>query len=150
MPENPEIIAALLRQRTAVSFRAGGPSMNPTIRDGELVTIQPRPPGRILQGSVVLYGVCERLALHRIVTGEKRTGRVFAVGDAAVDGGDWIPAADVIGIAASVRRDGRCRRLGTRRARWAGMLRYALRPLRRAFWNFRQTPHAQTPARGDS
>lgn len=150
MPATPEIIAALLEQRTPVSFRAGGPSMNPTVRDGEIVAVQPRPPGAIRRGSVVLYQIHGRLVLHRYTVNEKRTNRIFVVGDAAVDGGEWIPEADVLGIAASVCRDGKTIRLDVAGARLGGLVRFALRPVRRALWNFRQTHHAQTPARWDS
>ena len=147
MPENQEIIAALLRQRTPVTFRAGGPSMLPTLRDGESVRILPPPVGTPLRGSVVLYRICGRFAVHRCIFNDKRTNRVFAIGDAAVAGGDWIAAGDVLGVAESVRRNGRIRRLDTRLVRWLGLLRFACRPVRRALWNFRQTHHAQTPER---
>lgn len=150
MPETPEIIAALLRQRTAVTFRAGGPSMTPAIRDGEVVTVLPRPPGAIRRGSVVLYQIHGRLVLHRYTINDKRTNRILTVGDAAVRGGEWIPAEDVLGIAADVCRNGKILRLDTAGRRWAGLLRFAFRPVRRALWNFRQTHHAQTPARRDS
>ena len=150
MPATPEIIAALLEQRTPVSFRAGGPSMNPTIRDGDVVAIRPRASNAIRRGSVVLYQIYGRLVLHRYTINQKRTKRIFVVGDAAVAGGDWIPEADVLGIAESVCRDGKTCRLDTAGRRLAGLARFALRPLRRALWNFRQTHHAQTPARWDS
>ena len=47
MPENPEIIVALLRQRTPVSFRAGGPSMNPAIRDGDVISVRGKGKGTV-------------------------------------------------------------------------------------------------------
>ena len=147
MTATQEIIAALLRQHTPVSFRAGGASMNPTIRDGESVFIRPFSEGAIPLGSVILYIIYGRITVHRCIFNEKRTNRVYTVGDAAVEGGDWVPVSDILGVAESVCRNGKTRRLDTRRARWAGMLRYALRPLRRALWNFRQTHHAQTPDR---
>ncbi|MGD9611317.1 MAG: hypothetical protein AB7V22_00260 [Kiritimatiellia bacterium] len=105
--------------------------MHPTLRDGDVVTIQPRPPGTLRRGSVVLYRICARLVLHRYTINEKRTNQVFAVGDAALAGGDWIPAADVLGVAQSVAGPDRIRRLDTRFARWAGLARFYLRPLRR-------------------
>ena len=147
MTATREIIATLLRQHTPVSFRAGGASMDPTIRDGESVFIRPVSEGAIPIGSVILYAIYGRITVHRCVFNGKRTNRFFTVGDAAVEGGDWVPVSDILGVAESVCRSGKIRRLDTRRARWAGMVRYALRPLRRALWNYRQTHHAQTPAR---
>ena len=146
-PESREIIEALLRQRTRVAFRAHGPSMNPTIRDGETVFVRPADANAFHIGSVVLYRTADRLALHRIVFNDKRTKRLFLVGDASIAGGEWIPAADVIGLAESLRRNDAVRRLDAFGRRLAGRLRFALRPLRRALWNFRQTHHAQTPDR---
>ena len=130
MPETKEIIAALLQQRTPISFVAGGPSMNPTIRDGESVFIKPLSAGVLPHGSVILYRNYGRIKVHRCTFNNKRINRVFTVGDAAVAGGDWIPAADILGVVESVQRDGRIRRLDTRRARWAGLLRFYARPLR--------------------
>lgn len=131
MPETQDIIAALLQQHTPVTFRAGGPSMHPTIRDGEGVLIQPLAIGAIQPGSVILYNIYGRITVHRCVFNDKRTNRAFTVGDAAVKGGDWVAAGDILGVAESVRRHGRIRRLDTRLARWAGLVRFALRPLRR-------------------
>lgn len=131
MPETQTIVAALLRQRTPISFKAFGPSMHPTIRDGESVVVQPLRSVTIRHGNVILYQMHGRLTLHRYIFNEKRTNRVFTVGDAAVQGGDWVSVADILGVANSMRRNGRVRRLDTRWARWAGLLRFALRPLRR-------------------
>ena len=72
---------------------------------------------------------------------------MYTVGDAAVTGGDWIPAQDVLGVAESVRRNGRFRRLDSRLARWTGLARYLLRPIRLAIWKLRPSPQAHAPAR---
>lgn len=131
MLEIQDIIAALLQQRTPISFDAAGPSMNPTIRGGDSVFVRPLTTDTIPRGSVILYQICGRITVHRCIINKKRTHRIFVVGDAAVQGGDWIPVGDVLGVAESVRHKGKCRRLDTRLARWAGLIRYALRPLRR-------------------
>jgi hypothetical protein len=145
MAETQKIIASLLQQRTPVSFTALGPSMHPTIRNGESVFVRPLAAGTIPCGSVILYKIYGRITTHRCIFNEARTNRVFTVGDAAVKGGDWIPTGDILGVAESVRRNGHSHRLDTRLARWSGLARYALRPLRRALWHFRQTYHAPTP-----
>lgn len=124
------IIKELLQQQTPVTFCAGGPSMNPTIRDGDLVRIQPLDNGALPPGSVILYRINGRIALHRFIL-QEATGRCFVAGDAATTGGDWIQSADVLGIAEWVQRGDQKRRLDTRQARWTGRLRYALRPIRR-------------------
>lgn len=130
-PDAREIVEALLRQHAPVAFQAFGPSMNPTILDGDVVSIHPLDANAVRRGSVVLFRICGRIAVHRVVSIDKRTQRIFAVGDAAVAGGDWIPADDVLGVAESARRGETVHRMDTRRARWGGLLRFYLRPLRR-------------------
>ena len=52
MTDAKTIIEQLLERRTPATFRAGGPSMNPTIRDGESVRIRPlREPGSSVDSS---------------------------------------------------------------------------------------------------
>ena len=142
MPDSQEIIESLLRQHTAVTFQAFGPSMNPAIRNGEILRVNPAPSDTLPRGSVVLYRYCGRLAVHRFIRNNPSRNRCLVAADAAVKGGDWIPAADILGLAESVRRGARNRRLDQFPARLAGLLRYALRPLRRALWNVRQACHA--------
>lgn len=142
MPASQEIIESLLRQHTAVSFQAFGPSMNPVIRDGEILRVKPTPADTLPRGSVVLYRYCGRLAVHRFIRNDPSRNRYFVAADAALKGGDWIPAADILGLAESVRRGARNCRLDRFPTRLAGLLRYALRPLRRALWNVRQARHA--------
>lgn len=147
MPDSQEIIESLLRQHTAVTFQAFGPSMNPTIRNGENVRVRPVGTRRPRPGSVILCRFCGRLVVHRLIRNDEATGRCFLAADAALKGGDWVPAVDILGLAESVRRGARECRLDPLPARLAGLLRYVLRPLRRALWNYRQTHHAHTPAR---
>ena len=150
MTDAKTIIEELLQRRTPATFRAGGPSMNPTIRDGESVRIRPLRAGDPPPGAVALYRRHNRLVLHRLLRRDPETGAFRAEADAAAAGGEWIAEADLLGIAEWVRRAGRVRRLDGPIARRAGLLRHALRPLRRALWNFRQTHHAQTPDRWNS
>lgn len=131
MPEIQTIITALLQQRTPISFEASGPSMNPTICDGDSIFVRPLVDGHILCGNAILYKICGRIIVHRCIINRIRTNRVFTVGDAAVKGGDWIPISDVLGVAERVCRKEKYHRLDTRFARWAGLVRFYMRPLRR-------------------
>ena len=67
MTDAKTIIEQLLERRTPATFRAGGPSMNPTIRDGESVRIRPLRAGDPLPGAVALYRKHDRLILHRLL-----------------------------------------------------------------------------------
>lgn len=146
MTDAQEIIAGLLSRRTPVSFRAGGPSMNPAIRDGETVHVRPLQAGDPRPGAVVLHRKTARLVLHRLVRRDPRTGACFIAADAALAGGDQVPAADILGVAEWVRRGERIRRLDGPASRMAGRIRHALRPLRRALMLFRPPGHAHAPA----
>jgi signal peptidase I len=122
-------VKELLRQKTPVNFAAGGVSMNPTIRDGELVRVRPVEPSELRHGDIVLYPLHERLILHRII--EIQHDRVIATGDAALEGTETIERATILGIAESVRRDGTFIPLDRPRDRRSGLLRYRTRRVRR-------------------
>ncbi|HHX98315.1 MAG: S24/S26 family peptidase [Kiritimatiellia bacterium] len=130
-PESSKVITDLLRQQTPVSFRAGGPSMNPTIPDGAILHILPPPSRPLKRGSIVLYETCGRLTAHRYVRATHGGRRIYIVADAALSGGVWVAADAVLGVAAWTKIGDRRRRLDTALARGRGLLRYALRPLRR-------------------
>ena len=105
--------------------------MNPAIRDGQILRVRPVSAASLKPGSIVLYRIHGRLNAHRLIHNPMRAHRIFAVADAALEGGDWIPADDILGVAESMIRDGQDVRLDTRRARWGGLMRYCTRPLRR-------------------
>ncbi len=105
--------------------------MNPAIRDGQILRVRPVSAASLKPGSIVLYRIHGRLNAHRLIHNPTRAHRIFAVADAALEGGDWVAADDILGVAESVIRNGREVPLDTRRVRWAGLLRYTTRPLRR-------------------
>lgn len=146
MPEAKQFIEGLLLQRTAVAFRAGGPSMNPTIRDGDSVRIRPLGPDDPRYGAIVLFRKNERLVLHRMVRRQRKTGCVYAVADAATEGGEWVAANDLLGVAEWTQRGERVRRLDGAIGRTLGLVRHVVRPLRRACLHVRPANHAQAPA----
>ncbi len=132
MSDPGRIIRALMSQNTPVCFQAGGPSMHPVIRDGELVRVRPVRPRDFRPGAVLLYTTAGRLVLHRLVGCRKGEAVCFLAADAAVRGVERVSAADILGVAEWVRRGDREIRLNARRARWYGWGRFVLRPLRAA------------------
>jgi hypothetical protein len=134
---NTAIVLSLLRDNTPVSFAAHGPSMNPTVRDGETVQVQPIRPAHLRPGAILLYPHNGRLVLHRLVRIDRGTGRCLLTGDATLSGTESVSANTVEGVAQWVQRGGKVLRLDSRRARLLGRTRFALRPLRRlaaALW----------------
>lgn len=105
--------------------------MYPAIRDGECLRVRPRSIAPLNTGCVILYRLHGRMAAHRAIQRNKRMDQWLVAADAAFCGGDWISDDDILGVAESVVRNGREVPLDTLRARWAGLLRYHTRPLRR-------------------
>ena len=126
-----ELVYALLVQGTPVHFLPRGPSMNPLMRDGDVVCVRPTHPAVLRAGYIVLCRQHNRLTLHRLIRHDAAGERCWIVADAAIRGIDCIPEADVIGLAETVRHGHHQRRLDTRYARWKGLARYYARPLRR-------------------
>lgn len=139
-----EIVAGLLEQNTPVRFQACGPSMHPTIRDGETVQVVPVDGWPPAPGGIYLCRIHDRLVLHRLA---RRKGDCFVFrGDASLRGDDRAGREQIIGRAVSVRRGTRELRLDTPLARWKGRVRMALRPLRRLLFGWIHRPHDRPAA----
>src|SRR2546426_2174706 len=61
-----EITGELLRCGNRVRFRAVGASMQPTIEDGELITVAPVEPAAVKRGDILLYRGERGLIAHRL------------------------------------------------------------------------------------
>src|SRR5947199_3053567 len=68
-----EITAELLRRGAYVRFRAIGASMQPTIEDGELITVAPVAPESVKRGDILLYQNERGVVAHRVVGRVKGT-----------------------------------------------------------------------------
>lgn len=66
-----ELGTELLRSGYGVRFRATGQSMNPTIRDGEAITVEPISPEDMRRGDIILYRTAKGFIAHRIILIEK-------------------------------------------------------------------------------
>jgi signal peptidase len=119
------VLQQALMTGTVVRFRAGGTSMYPTIRDGEVITIALVGPHEVGRGDVVLYRREKRVLAHRVIGLTMRDGHgVFHLrGDAKAGCDAPISADAVVGRVISVCRNGREVSLCGRAAR----LRHAIR-----------------------
>jgi hypothetical protein len=130
--DGSDIVASLLRRDTPVRFKAHGPSMNPTLRDGDLVQVIPPQIRRLRRGAIVLFQQHGRLTLHRLIGfAGSRPSRLLVCGDASVAGYETTAREHILGIAVWVKQGGRQRDLFGPSARLRGLLRYYARPLRR-------------------
>jgi hypothetical protein len=57
----------LLRQRKSIRFRAPGRSMYPTIKENEVITVEPIEPSSINIGDIILYRQDRSVVAHRVV-----------------------------------------------------------------------------------
>lgn len=95
-----EMAGAVLSEGAHLSFRAGGRSMSPFIRDNETVIIEP-PSSSLRIGDVILFiSSGQQLTLHRIV--RKTANGYVTRGDATCHQDGIVPHTAVIGRAVRV------------------------------------------------
>src|SRR5437867_9676058 len=110
-----EITAELLRRGAYVRFRAAGASMQPTIEDGELITVAPVVPESVKRGDILLYQNERSVVAHRVVGVVKGTVTInggdsppyLMRGDASVSCDPPVAREQVIGRVVGVQRGGR-------------------------------------------
>jgi len=96
--------------------------MQPTIEDGEVITVAPVTPMAVKRGDILLYQNELGVFAHRVVriTGSGRREDVVYLlrGDASVSSDDPVRPAQVLGRVLTVQRAGRRIDLTSRRAKW--------------------------------
>ncbi len=129
----PDLTAELLRRGSCVRFRATGHSMQPTIEDGEVITVAPVTPMAVKRGDILLYQNELGVFAHRVVriTGSGRREDVVYLlrGDASVSSDDPVRPAQVLGRVLTVQRAGRRIDLTSRRAQWLHAARVCASPI---------------------
>ncbi len=104
----------LLSQGTTVRFRASGRSMYPSIREGELITVEPVRASDVKLGDIVLYRSERGPIAHRVVEIASRDTHVFRLrGDASLSSDEPVGAEQILGRVVSVKRNGRAVQLAT-------------------------------------
>ena len=123
-----ELMREVLSRGKAFRFCARGWSMTPFIRDGDVITVGPLPPGMPGVGEVVAFvrPVDDRLVVHRIVS--RKGSFVLIQGDNGPDLADgFIPRQALLGRVTRVERSGHNVWLGL------GFERYIIAWLSRTF-----------------
>ena len=62
-----DLTTEFLSRGTTVRFRPSGRSMYPSIREGELITVEPVVPNDVTLGDIVLYRSQRGLIAHRVI-----------------------------------------------------------------------------------
>lgn len=103
------VVDSLLTDGIAVRFRAGGRSMSPAVRDGEMVVVAPVEPARVGVGEVVYCRAQRGPLAHRVVAIEARpdgSRRFTLCGDASPAPDRPLDARAVRGKVIGVEREG--------------------------------------------
>ncbi len=122
-----KIMEAVLARGAPFRFQASGFSMSPFIRDGDVITIAPRP-ARLRLGDVAAFvNPCkDRLTVHRIVG--MRRGVCLMRGDHALEPDGSVVDTAILGRVMRVEHHGQTMRLGL------GLERVAIAFLSRHGW----------------
>ena len=112
----------LLSQGTTVRFRPSGRSMYPSIREGELITVEPVVASDVALGDIVLYRSEKGVIAHRVVGTSPAQSSVlsphyFLRGDASLSRDEPVTARQILGRVIGVERDGRSLALASRGAK---------------------------------
>jgi signal peptidase I len=106
-----ELMASVLHTGTPFRFQASGSSMDPFIKNGDVITVTPSSGKRARTGDVVAFLQPQgRLAVHRVIRNSK--GRLLVKGDNSPQPDGWIGLAEVLGSVTRIERFGRPVRFG--------------------------------------
>ncbi len=140
----------LLSLGLGVRFRVPGTSMHPTIRHGDLITVEPVSPANLERGDIILYRLQDSFIAHRIVSIEERNGcglTLILRGDAAVSDDSPVKPEQVLGKVVCLERGHRRIDPYSRIVRLWSMLYLWLARLKRGFfqWFVREQNHKSPP-----
>ena len=103
-----DLTTELLSRGTTVRFRPSGRSMYPSIREGEVITVEPVAASDVKLADIVLYRSERGLIAHRVVKIASRDARVFRLqGDASLSCDEPVAAERILGRVVEVERNGR-------------------------------------------
>jgi len=111
--------------------------MHPTIRHGELITVEPVAPANLKRGDIVLYRWQNGFIAHRLVNIEERNGSGLTFifrGDASTTCDAPVKSAQVLGKVVCLERGHRIIDPYIWRVRLWSMLYWWLAPLKRGFF----------------
>ncbi len=100
-----DLTTELLSRGTTVHFRPSGRSMYPSIREGELITVEPVVASHVKLADIVLYRSERGLIAHRVIEIASRDALVFRLrGDASLSCDKPVAAEQILGRVVGVKR----------------------------------------------
>jgi len=101
-----DLTTELLRRGATVRFRPSGRSMYPSIREGELITVEPVAASDVKLADIVLYRSERGPIAHRVVEIASRDARIFRLrGDASLSCDRPVEAEQILGRVVRVHRN---------------------------------------------
>jgi signal peptidase I len=91
-----DLACCLSSQGIGFRFQARGGSMNPTIRDGDILHVQPPEGVRLRRGDIILFQHKGQIKAHRIIGRKKEA--FIACGDANRDRDDQVFRQQILGL----------------------------------------------------
>jgi len=146
-----DLSGELLSLGFGVRFRAPGTSMHPTIRHGDLITVEPVASSNLKRGDIILYRLRNDFIAHRLVNIEERNGcglTFFLRGDASTTCDAPVKPTQVLGKVVCLERGQRRIDPYSRRVRLWSMLYLWLGHLKRAIFHQASVdfhPHPNPP-----
>jgi hypothetical protein len=107
------LLTATLDKGARFRFRAGGPSMSPFVKSGDVITVRRLEPKKLHIGDVLAFThpVTDHLTVHRLIG---KQGRLHTLkGDNIHLADNGVPAANILGVVTRVQRNGKTVRMGT-------------------------------------
>lgn len=103
-----DILISSLRAGNKISFSAKGTSMYPTIREGDILHIEPFLPEDICKRDIILYKENDGVIAHRLVYIRRKQGKAsfFTCGDSS-SGTKEVSDNQILGRLSSYERQGK-------------------------------------------
>lgn len=107
-----ELIQTVLNRGSSIRLRARGYSMDPFIKDGDVLALSPIAAGKPKFGDIVAFKLGEKtkLVIHRVI--QTSADSCLVKGDCCSEPDGRIPQKDILGLVSGVERDGRKIRFG--------------------------------------
>ena len=150
-----DLSTELLSLGYGVRFRAPGTSMHPTIRHGDVITVEAVAPSSLKRGDIILYRLQDSFIAHRIVSFEEKKGYGLTFilrGDASTTCDAPVKSEQVLGKVICLERGHRSIDPYTLRVRlWSMFYLWLARIKRGVFQRFvREQNHKSPPfVKGD-
>ncbi len=132
-----ELNKAVLKNGNILRFRIKGKSMQPFLRDKEIVLIESFQPEELKAGDIIFYRVPpSQIVIHRLIQRDKSSGKILFItkGDASFYFDPYVNPEDILGKIIAVERDGKEIKLDTRIAKLKAYFYVRCFLIRRRVW----------------